>query len=58
MLNVIIEGIRQIDGKLTLRFDTLQADINILKARNDVADLYALYDQLDRRMTELEKRIL
>ena len=39
------------------RLDVMQKDINLLKARNDYLDLYALYNQLEKRMTELEKKV-
>lgn len=39
------------------RLDTIQKDVNLLKARNDYLDLYALYNQLEKRMTELEKKV-
>lgn len=64
MLNTIIEEIGRTDERLTARLDTmqssiqkLQSDVNILKARNDSFDLFALYNQLDRRISEIEKKI-
>ena len=39
------------------RLDVMQKDINLLKVRNDYLDLYALYNQLEKRMTELEKKV-
>ena len=39
------------------RLDVMQKDINLLKVRNDYLDLYALYNQLEKRMTEFEKKV-
>lgn len=60
MLNTIIEEIGRTDERLDTMQNSLQklqADVNILKARNDSFDLFALYNQLDRRITEIEKKI-
>ena len=51
---------QRIYGKLdevNNKLETVQKDINLLKARNDYLDLYALYNQLEKRMTELEAKV-
>ena len=51
---------QKIYGKLNdinNRLDAVQKDINLLKARSDYLDLYALYNQLEKRMSELEKKV-
>ena len=45
--------LNEIDNKL----DTIQKDVNLLKARNDYLDLYALYNQLEKRISDLEQRV-
>ena len=45
--------LNEIDNKL----DTIQTDVNLLKARNDYLDLYALYNQLEKRISNLEQRV-
>ncbi len=64
LFNAIVKEIDRVEQKLygklddiNNRLDTMQKDINILKARNDYLDLYALYNQLEKRMTELEKKV-
>lgn len=64
LFNAIIGELDRVEqrlyGKLdevNNKLDTVQKDINLLKARNDYLDLYALYNQLEKRMTELEKKV-
>lgn len=64
MLNMILEEMGRTEERINARFDSvqnrldqLQTDMNLLKARNDFTDLYALYNQLDKRITEIEKKI-
>lgn len=64
LFNAIVAELDRVEQKIygrleevNNRLDVLQKDINLLKARNDYLDLYALYNQLDKRLTELEKRI-
>lgn len=60
MLNSIIEEIGRVEEKVDRNTEMLKEvkkDINLLKARNDFTDLYALYNQLDKRISELEKRV-
>lgn len=64
LLNAIIEELDRVEqriyGKLdevNNKLETVQKDINLLKARNDYLDLYALYNQLEKRMTELEAKV-
>ncbi len=45
--------LNEMDNKL----DTIQKDVNLLKARNDYLDLYALYNQLEKRIFDLEQRV-
>lgn len=39
------------------KLDTIQKDVNLLKARNDYLDLYALYNQREKRIFDLEQRV-
>ncbi|MDE6663669.1 MAG: hypothetical protein K2K46_10060 [Lachnospiraceae bacterium] len=64
LLNAIIGELDRVEqriyGKLdevNNKLETVQKDINLLKARNDYLDLYALYNQLEKRMTELEAKV-
>ena len=45
--------LNEMDNKL----DTIQKDVNLLKARNDYLDLYALYNQREKRIFDLEPRV-
>ena len=45
--------LNEMDNKL----DTIQKDVNLLKARNDYLDLYALYNQREKRIFDLEQRV-
>ena len=45
--------LNEMDNKL----DTIQKDVNLLKARNDYLDLYALYNQREKRIFYLEQRV-
>ena len=63
LLNAIIGELDRVEqriyGKLdevNNKLETVQKDINLLKARNDYLDLYALYNQ-EKRMTELEAKV-
>lgn len=63
-LNAIIGEFDRVEQRIYDKLDevnekleSMQKDINILKARNDYLDLYALYNQLEKRMTELEKKV-
>lgn len=49
----IYSRLNEMDNKL----DTIQKDVNLLKARNDYLDLYALYNQLEKRIFDLEQRV-
>ncbi len=64
LLNAIIGELDRVEQKIygkidevNNKLDIMQKDINLLKARNDYLDLYALYNQLEKRMTELEKKV-
>ena len=64
LLNAIIEELDRVEQKIYGKLDevndkleAVQKDLNLLKARNDYLDLYALYNQLEKRMTELEKKV-
>ncbi len=64
LLNAIIGEFDRVEQKIygkidevNNKLDIMQKDINLLKARNDYLDLYALYNQLEKRMTELEKKV-
>lgn len=57
LLNAIIAELDRVEGKINFKLDKMQQDINILKARNDFTDIYALYNQLDKRISALEKKI-
>ncbi|MCM1386995.1 MAG: hypothetical protein NC231_06695 [Bacillus sp. (in: Bacteria)] len=64
LLNAIIGELDRVEQRLYGKLDevnnkleTVQKDMNLLKARNDYLDLYALYNQLEKRMTELEKKV-
>lgn len=64
LFNAIIGDLDRVElriyGKLdevNNKLETVQKDINLLKARNDYLDLYALYNQLEKRMTELEAKV-
>lgn len=51
---------QKIYGKLdeiNKKLDTVQKDVNLLKARNDYLDLYALYNQLEKRIADLEEKV-
>ena len=45
--------LNEMDNKL----DTIQKDVNLLMARNDYLDLYALYNQREKRIFDLEQRV-
>ena len=45
--------LNEMDNKL----DTIQKDVNLLKARNDYLDLYALYNQREKRIFDSEQRV-
>lgn len=45
--------LNEMDNKL----DTIQKDVNLLKARNDYLDLYTLYNQREKRIFDLEQRV-
>ena len=64
LFNALIKELDRVEQKIYGRLneinnklDTVQKDVNLLKARNDYIDLYALYNQLEKRMTELEKKV-
>ncbi len=64
LFNAIIGELDRVEQKIYGKLDevnnkleTVQKDINILRARNDYLDLYALYNQLEKRMSELEKKV-
>ena len=39
------------------KLDTMQKDVNVLQARSDYLDLYALYNQLEKRIADSEKNV-
>ena len=64
LFNAIVGEIDRVEQKIygklediNNRLDAMQKDINLLKARSDYLDLYALYNQLEKRMTDLEKKV-
>lgn len=64
LFNGLIAELDRVEQRIYNKLDdmsnqitTLQKDVNLLKARNDYLDLYALYNQLEKRMTELEKKV-
>ncbi len=64
LLNAIIGELDRVEQKIygkidevNNKLDIMQKDINLLKARNDYLDLYALYNQLEKRIAELEKKV-
>ncbi len=57
LLNAIIGELDRVNKRINDKIDVIQRDINILKARNDYIDLYALYNQLEKRVTDVEKKI-
>lgn len=64
LFNAIVAELDRVEQKIygrleevNNRLDELHKDINLLKARNDYFDLYALYNQLDKRLTDLEKKV-
>ncbi len=64
LFNAIVSELDRVEQKIYGRLeevnnklDELRKDINLLKARNDYLDLYALYNQLDKRLTDLEKKV-
>ncbi|MCM1122376.1 MAG: hypothetical protein NC416_07325 [Eubacterium sp.] len=64
LFNAMIAELDRVEQRLSGKLDevndkleTVQKDIRLLKARNDYLDLYALYNQLEKRMTELEKKV-
>ncbi len=57
LLNAIIGELDRVDKRINDKIDAMQRDISILKARNDYIDLYALYNQLEKRVTDVEKKI-
>ena len=64
LFNAIVAELDRVEQKIygrleevNNRLDELHKDINLLKARNDYLDLYALYNQLDKRLTDLEKKV-
>ncbi len=57
LLNAIIGELDKVDKRINDKIDAMQRDISILKARNDYIDLYALYNQLEKRVTDVEKKI-
>ncbi len=42
LLNAIIGELDRVDKRINDKIDVMQRDINILKARNDYIDLYAI----------------
>lgn len=64
LFNAIVAELDRVEQKIygkiqevNTRLDGMHKDINLLKARNDYLDLYALYNQLDKRLCDLEKKV-
>ena len=64
IFNALIKELDRVEQKIYGRLneinnklDTVQKDVNLLKARNDYIDLYALYNQLEKRISDLEKKV-
>ncbi len=64
LLNALIKELDRVEPKIYGRLseinnkiDTMQKDVNLLKARNDYLDLYALYNQREKRIFDLEQRV-
>ena len=64
LFNALIKELDRVERKIYGRLneinnklDTVQKDVNLLKARNDYIDLYALYNQLEKRISDLEKKV-
>jgi tetrahydromethanopterin S-methyltransferase subunit G len=64
LFNALIKELDRVEQKIYGRLneinnklDTVQKDVNLLKARNDYIDLYALYNQLEKRISDLEKKV-
>lgn len=64
LFNALIDGLDRVDQKIygklnemNSKLDTMQKDVNVLQARNDYLDLYALYNQLEKRIADSEKNV-
>ena len=64
LFNALLKELDRVEQKIYGRLDeinnkldTMQKDVNLLKARNDYLDLYALYNQLEKRIADLEKKV-
>ena len=64
LFNALIKELDRVEQKIygrldeiSNKLDTMQKDVNLLKARNDYLDLYALYNQLEKRIADLEKKV-
>lgn len=64
LFNALIDGLDRVDQKIygklnemNSKLDTMQKDANVLQARNDYLDLYALYNQLEKRIADSEKKV-
>lgn len=64
LFNALIDGLDRVDQKIygklnemNSKLDTMQKDVNVLQARSDYLDLYALYNQLEKRIADSEKNV-
>ena len=64
MLHSIIDEISRVENNLKKEIHEVKEDVReikndvyIMKSRYNTLDFYALYNDLDKRMTELEKKI-
>ena len=64
LFSALIDGLDRVDQKIygklnemNSKLDTMQKDVNVLQARSDYLDLYALYNQLEKRIADSEKNV-
>ena len=64
LFNAIVKAFDRVeqttDGRLdeiNTKLETVQKDVILLKTRNDYLDLYALYNQLEKRIADLERKV-
>lgn len=64
LFNALIDGLDRVDQKIygklnemNSKLDTMQKDVNVLYAHSDYLDLYALYNQLEKRIADSEKKV-
>lgn len=63
LLNAIVGELDRVEQKIYGKIDevndkleTLQKDVNLLKARNDYLDLYTLYNQVRKKNERIRKK--